>query len=1494
MTRTSIILKLSLAAMAISIFAKVSVGQVLGEAEGVRLISPDSGHRGQITALYWADFNRDGHQDAFALTAGTAVLLGNDGAGSLVDVTEQLGLDLPVAVVGVDWGDLDSDGWLDLLVVGRSGECKVWKSEEGLGFQLLPGGAGLSDLDDVLAASWLDFDADGVMDLHIVRKTDHLIMRGVGGGLFEEVTIDLPSHSLVTGIGQAQPSGSHPGSEDSLADAGGSKGNQATSSPGTRSASSGGGAAPTLSGGSSTSGGSANVQTPSCVFSIEDMATTNCVAASSIPTLGMLYPLGPEFSIDASTGHVKFGGGTYAFKLNVDGDIAANQGSRIGFDDGNGILHSYLAHQNNDTVLSTGGGGRDLVLETTNSVGVPVERVRIGALSDNPDITIPNGQVGIGTATPDARLDVVGGEIHVHGSYGLRTFRASDGALGLEIGTGSGANTVRFLDGGVARSEISADANGTTWDLQSGNLTVIGGDLVVGTTTPFAAAGIYVDAGTANERGLYVRSWSGVPAIDGLTLAGDSPGVRGANIGNGPGIGVEGYSDSGNGGIGVLGRVIDKNGFKGEMYGVKGVVDEGSADSAGVFGKGPIRGVKGEAQFGNGVEGITTSRIGGGHGVHGSSASPNGYGVYSDGRLGVNGNAELTGDLIAARVETDGFQLNANPADGHVLTSDGTGEGSWQLLPAGIGGLGTVNQLARFSGPGSITDSTITESFGKIGIGAAVGGGRLLVDAAGLTSAIKGLATTGVAIEGTATTGTGIKGTSMDSNGVYGTSTNGIGVRAASQNGTAVVAYAGDNDEFAGSYGVKGQSSNGLGAGVSGVHLSPGGDGVGVEGLTISTLGTGVHGWGTDSSAGGSSMGVHGTSAAGQGTGVLGEASNPTGTAIGVRGASASDSGTGVYGEASDVTGTTYGVYGKVTSSAGYGVYSEGKLGVAGDIEGGNVVASGDVTATGDVTASGLMQAGSMVTGTLRISSNPTDGHVLTSNAGGTATWQNPTIPGYGTFLQIPVFNGAGQLGDSPLSTSMGNVGLGGSPPSALGPKLFVNKGSVAGALSSTAYTIATFRRGAGSGEGSTIDILSHPTGSSAISFGHDAQSRAGQLEFSNSQERFAFKFPSDNNSKVGISESYFSVGSSSSGSRMNSIQYAPDDDGSTPWMTLRGGAAVSANVGLRILDTGVTAGSENVVELSHSGPGGVSSPLSATIRSRSLGQDAIDGVELSLRASGPYNNPGTNAELILRADGTVDVLGDLAVDGWSYLSAMSTTQLLATGTGRIQGDFDVDGRTDLNGDAYVQGTTVLHGDTTVNADLTVQGAVLFANAPGSSQTVTEIRQEGTGALVRGYIGGSLEYQVTNTGRVVCNAIEIRGGGDLVEAFDSPEGQVDPGTVMVIDPEHPGQLVPCSEPYDSKVAGATSGACGVSHGIKLSQEGVLDGDILLAMSGRVYLKCTAANGAIKPGDLLTTASLKGHAMKATDRSRAMGAVIGKAMTCLDSGTGHVLVLVNLQ
>jgi hypothetical protein len=150
-------------------------------------------------------------------------------------------------------------------------------------------------------------------------------------------------------------------------------------------------------------------------------------------------------------------------------------------------------------------------------------------------------------------------------------------------------------------------------------------------------------------------------------------------------------------------------------------------------------------------------------------------------------------------------------------------------------------------------------------------------------------------------------------------------------------------------------------------------------------------------------------------------------------------------------------------------------------------------------------------------------------------------------------------------------------------------------------------------------------------------------------------------------------------------------------------------------------------------------------------------------------------------------------------------------------------------------------------------------------------------------------------GKTATRSLHIIGGADLAEPFDTGTDEfVQPGSLMVIDPLNPGKLTLSELPYDSRVAGIVSGAGGVKPGITLQQDGLLNGKSLVAIAGRVYCLADAGTGPIQAGDLLTTSSTPGHAMKATDKERSHGAIIGKAMSSLEQGTGLVLVLVNLQ
>jgi hypothetical protein len=152
---------------------------------------------------------------------------------------------------------------------------------------------------------------------------------------------------------------------------------------------------------------------------------------------------------------------------------------------------------------------------------------------------------------------------------------------------------------------------------------------------------------------------------------------------------------------------------------------------------------------------------------------------------------------------------------------------------------------------------------------------------------------------------------------------------------------------------------------------------------------------------------------------------------------------------------------------------------------------------------------------------------------------------------------------------------------------------------------------------------------------------------------------------------------------------------------------------------------------------------------------------------------------------------------------------------------------------------------------------------------------------------------------VITPTVHITGGSDLSESFNVTSGHgktpVQPGMLVCIDETNAGQLKLSERAYDPRVAGVISGAGGVQPGMLMGQAGTIaDGDNSVALVGRVYCWADADYGEIKPGDMMTTSNTPGHAMRAEDRDKAYGTIVGKAMTPLPEGRGLVLVLVGLQ
>ena len=139
----------------------------------------------------------------------------------------------------------------------------------------------------------------------------------------------------------------------------------------------------------------------------------------------------------------------------------------------------------------------------------------------------------------------------------------------------------------------------------------------------------------------------------------------------------------------------------------------------------------------------------------------------------------------------------------------------------------------------------------------------------------------------------------------------------------------------------------------------------------------------------------------------------------------------------------------------------------------------------------------------------------------------------------------------------------------------------------------------------------------------------------------------------------------------------------------------------------------------------------------------------------------------------------------------------------------------------------------------------------------------------------------------------ILAGADCAEEFEICEdSETEPGTVMIIVARQ--QLRHSCQSYDHRVAGIVAGAGNVRPGIVLGRSGNSGRRLPVALSGTAYCRVDASTHPINIGDMLTTSRRPGLAMRAIDRERSFGAVIGKALSGLTSGVGLVPVLVSLQ
>ena len=202
------------------------------------------------------------------------------------------------------------------------------------------------------------------------------------------------------------------------------------------------------------------------------------------------------------------------------------------------------------------------------------------------------------------------------------------------------------------------------------------------------------------------------------------------------------------------------------------------------------------------------------------------------------------------------------------------------------------------------------------------------------------------------------------------------------------------------------------------------------------------------------------------------------------------------------------------------------------------------------------------------------------------------------------------------------------------------------------------------------------------------------------------------------------------------------------------------------------------------------------------------------------------------------------------------------------------------------------------NVGATPSGTLVFDSSSSSYPPATYSDFSGNSSLAGNLnlkgAGSSIAFPDGTVQSTAWNG--VLSGGDYAESVNvqGDRNSYEPGDVLIINPQVEGGFVLSSHAYSTAVMGIYSTKPGARGRRQKTDLSYMKDEVPMAMIGIVPTKVSAENGPIHSGDLLVTSSRPGYAMKGTDRSQMLGAVIGKALGHLDSGTGVIEVGVTLQ
>jgi len=190
------------------------------------------------------------------------------------------------------------------------------------------------------------------------------------------------------------------------------------------------------------------------------------------------------------------------------------------------------------------------------------------------------------------------------------------------------------------------------------------------------------------------------------------------------------------------------------------------------------------------------------------------------------------------------------------------------------------------------------------------------------------------------------------------------------------------------------------------------------------------------------------------------------------------------------------------------------------------------------------------------------------------------------------------------------------------------------------------------------------------------------------------------------------------------------------------------------------------------------------------------------------------------------------------------------------------------------------------NGNLTVQGDVLLAGRIG-------VLGQPAAPRTGGWAGGIHTWDIEVEGSAWCRNRWETGPRDLAENYES-NADLEPGDVVCFHPER-DVVVLSTQPDDRLVCGVISTQPGVL--LNADREMGSERQFPVTLCGRVPCKVVNESGPIRRGDLLTSSSTPGHAMKAEPidlDGKAVylsGTILGKALESFEAETGAIEIFV---